>query len=287
MKITNNNIRLSIKILLGIFFSNSFVAIAENNTEQKTNPYILNIEKATVNEKDLKKALKQIQEIKEVNIKENLAVQAFHFRDNIQPDNNQAFCFQCHTNPPHRKNEVSRTFQNMHARFIDCTTCHYKSEDKNLSHQWLDKHNKLITLSRIIQIKKLINTEESDTEPTQTKQDTSLSIIPEKEAKITTFNNNKPINILINSPFSKNLEEKWHKANEREKAHIKVTLHQTLKNKGTKCKTCHNDQQKLLNWASLGASKEQILSIEKNPIPRFIDKANEHDKRIQLNGLLE
>ncbi|MBV1873825.1 MAG: hypothetical protein KUG80_03535 [Gammaproteobacteria bacterium] len=287
MKITNNNVSLSIRILLSIIFSHSLIAIAENSTEKQANPYILNIETATVNKKDLKKALAQIQEIREVNIKENLAVQAFHFRDKIQTDNNQAFCFQCHTNPPHRKNEASRTFQNMHARFIDCTTCHYKEKNKNLKYQWLDKHNESITLSTTIQNKALMNSGGANTEAMQSEQDRSLSIIPEKGAKITAFYKNKPINILINSPFSKNLEEKWLKANEGEKAHIKVTLHQALKNKGTQCKTCHNDQQKLLNWTSLGASEEQILSIEKNPIPRFIDKANEHDKRIQLNGLLE
>ena len=160
-------------------------------------------------------------------------------------------------------------------------------KNKNLKYQWLDKHNESITLSTTIQNKALINSGGANTEAMQSEQDRSLSIIPEKGAKITAFYKNKPINILINSPFSKNLEEKWLKANEGEKAHIKVTLHQALKNKGTQCKTCHNDQQKLLNWTSLGASEEQILSIEKNPIPRFIDKANEHDKRIQLNGLLE
>ena len=268
-------------IITSIYIGNFAYAAPQSNI------HIQNIEKAKVSNIELNDSLEQINEIKKIQIKKELPLQAFHSRADIQESDKDVFCFQCHTNPPHRKNEVSRTFQNMHTRFMDCSTCHYKAENKKLIYQWLDKDNQAIALNKIMKNKALLLEKSLDAKNQKAKQSENISIIPELDAKITATYKQHAVNILSNSDFAQTLKETWEKSDARNKAHIKVTLHQTLNDNGTACKSCHSDQQTWLNWQILGASKKQIKSIEKNPIPRFIDKANQDGKRIQLNGLLD
>ncbi|NOR52302.1 MAG: hypothetical protein GQ470_06740, partial [Gammaproteobacteria bacterium] len=87
--------------------------------------------------KAVKEAKKQLQDHKEIEIIENLSVAPFHRRITEKESEKQPICRSCHQRLPHAKSERSRTFLNMHSRFIACESCHLKSEGKSFDYRWV------------------------------------------------------------------------------------------------------------------------------------------------------
>jgi hypothetical protein len=259
------------------------VAQAENRfNNPDRNPYIQDVIEATVETEELDDAIKQIRDIREIEPKINLSIAPFHFRKQggvAKTEESGVLCTQCHLNPPHRENEKLRSFLNMHTQFIDCLSCHYQAKDKQLSYAWFDES--LHPLSS----KEFPLRTPSDEVNAEVKED--LSLIPQNKAKIHPVYQDKLVTVSLHNDFSKRIEQQWESSNEEEKARIKLRLHAPIKEKGLKCTQCHKDQQKQLDLKALGASAEQVFSIENNIIAKFLEKADKDDKRIRLQGLLE
>ena len=246
------------------------------------NPYIQDVIEATSESEKLEDAIKQIREIKEVGSNKKLSISPFHFRkqeDSDQKQESGVLCMQCHLNLPHQENEKLRTFLNMHTQFVDCLSCHYKNNDKAIHYAWFDEKLHLIPSKK--------GGLEISSDKVDGEAEKSQSLIPEGKAKIHPVYRDNIVTLSLDDEFSKLLEQQWGFSSEEEKARLKLRLHTPIKEKGSKCTGCHQDQQSQLDLEALGANSKQVFSIENNIIAKFLEKANKDEKRIRLQGLLE
>lgn len=246
------------------------------------NPYIQDVIEAGVENQNLDDAIKQIRDIKELGPSKKLSISPFHFRKQEHSDQKResgVLCMQCHLGLPHQENEKLRAFLNMHTQFVDCLSCHYKNNDKAIQYAWFDENLHLIPSKR--------NGQETSSDIGEGKTEESQSVIPESKAKIHPVYRENIVTLSLEDGFSKQLKQQWELSNEEEKARLKLRIHTPIKEKGSKCTSCHQDQQSQLDLEALGASAKQIFAIENNIIAKFLDKSNKDDKRVRLQGLLE
>ena len=71
--------------------------------------YQQQLEAATISDKTLQEARKQIKEHKEIKLRAKIAVGPFHKRDEQKIQVKQALCTGCHLALPHRKNKRNRS----------------------------------------------------------------------------------------------------------------------------------------------------------------------------------
>lgn len=232
------------------------------------------IENAVPNQTAIDLSAKKLREHKDVEIGEKLVIPPFHKQAGELETASQSFCRTCHTPLPHQKALRTRTFNNMHVKFIACETCHFENE--KLMYQWFD-FEKQQTVSGELRIgKNLDNENQRSTNP-----------------KIAPFLNNQRIFLLKNDEFAKQIAEKWKSANESEKAILHAKIHAPLNwqknensHQGTPCKECHNDKKSKLDLRKLGANPEQIQAIQTHIIARFLEHYKTDDQRITIREML-
>lgn len=215
------------------------------------NLYLDSIEKSVVTQKEFKKTKKLLMELKELKLIEKFHLNTYHKRMNRPEPLKKPFCLICHKNPPHSKNEKSRTFLNMHSRYVSCEVCHLKSEGKSL---------------------KYVMEKEGE------KDNVKKMIIPYFNGEVTS--------LTIDHPYAKEVKEKWEKLPLDDKAHLKVKLHKPLKDKGPLCRDCHSKKSKIVDFKSLGYSAKRVRMFEQNKIADFLDKVKNKKKSIAITDLL-
>ncbi len=246
------------------------------------------VEQSEVSDKALKKSLKQVKEHKEIKVVDDLSVPPFHKRAVLQTTKKQPFCMTCHLSLPHRKNERSRTFMNMHSRYIACETCHFIPKGAALEYRWLAYDGvdagKLIAPRRAVEVSVETPAKSERKHTAQFKKREPLA--PQPGARISPFYNDVPVLLFKETPFAKDIEKKWEDADETQRAEIKAQLHAPLKKKGAACKECHGKRTPMIDFERLGASATQLKAIQNNIVARFFERFKKEDERIRIDKLL-
>jgi len=252
-----------------LFFALSATGIPTTVFATQGSLYLEKVNKAEVEAKELAEAKKQIEELKKVEIIDDLSLPAYHKRVPKGKRGKEPICFQCHIATPHRDNEITRSFLNMHSEFISCQVCHFDEKETVFENRWLSYGGKTAL-------------DKGDKELVADGVSKRHS-----DKKIALYHDGRPLPVLRDHPFSIEVAKKWESSGIDEKALLKAKLHKPLKKKGYECGECHNRKQNVLNFKALGFSPERIKEIEQNRISRFIDRYLKEKKKIRLTNLID
>jgi RNase P subunit RPR2 len=254
-------------ILIFLFFVKSAFATEIPLHQQQ-------IENAAPNQTQIDLSAKKLREHKDVVVVKKLVIPPFHKQAGELETAPQSFCRTCHTPLPHQKALRTRTFNNMHVRFIACETCHVENE--RLSYCWFDMEKTQFVSGELRIGKNLDNENVRPVNP-----------------KIAPFLNDERIFLLKNDDFAKQMTVTWESANESEKAILHAKIHAPLNwqktensHQGTPCQECHNDKKSKLDFQKLGANPEQVQAITTHIIPRFLEHYKNDDQRITIREML-
>lgn len=232
------------------------------------------IENAAPNQTAIDLSAKKLREHKDVEISEKLVIPPFHKQAGELETAPQSFCRTCHTPLPHQKALRTRTFNNMHVKFMACETCHF--ENDKFSYRWFDMEKTQFVSGELRIGKNLDNENVRPVNP-----------------KIAPFLNDERIFLLKSDEFAKQIAATWKTANESEKAILHAKIHAPLNwqkgekmHQGTPCQECHNDKKSKLDLQKLGATSEQIQAIQTHIIPRFLEHYKNDDQRITIREML-
>ena len=169
----------------------------------------------------------------------------FHHIDfDFEPDR-RSYCVQCHGDMPHDKIKAIRAFQNMHASFISCQTCHvrFEGDDRTGVFKWYDR-----TTGEIV--------------ATPVKEGVSPGAY---EAKIIPFElvNGKlqRIDTQARIDFARDYREAEKTLTNLQKEKTKKIIHKIVSKEPYICEGCHQQEAPLLPFENLGYSKERINSF--------------------------
>ena len=225
--------------------------------------------------KSIEAALEQLKDHQKIEIIDDLSVAPFHRRVTEKESEKQPICRSCHSHLPHTKSERSRTFLNMHSRFIACESCHLQPEKRVFEYRW------------VAYSEPRMGEEIDATASVHTLADREISsIVPRPGARIVPFYDDKPAYTFSDHPFVVDLEQRWDDAPLEEKARLKVQLHQPLNGEGRKCRACHTDKDSILDLQQLGANERQQRAITHNVVTRFFERYKKDDERLRLIDLL-
>jgi len=233
------------------------------------NYYLLQVDYAEISDKELQVALKQIQELKELELQEIAGLPPFHQRQDALDTEERSFCLNCHLALPHRENERQRTFLNMHSRYVACETCHLKSNKQTtLKYRWL-----------------AFNQPHAGLEVVALAGDSEASFMPIPGARIAPFVGDEPAVLFEKSHSAKRTLKEWETSDGLTKAKLKARLHAPLQKEGPACEACHNEKS-LLDLVMLGADPIKKRQIEQNGIASFFARFNEQTERLRITDLL-
>ena len=262
--------------------------------------YLFLMEFSKVDQKAVEQAKQELQEKQEIELQGDLQLNPFHQRNSLTLKEKMSiselsFCRTCHLPLPHQKNSRSRTFNNMHSRYIACETCHLDKnklnqqlliDDEDLQYRWFD-YNKRTQINLTQSLLSISDNQDVNKRPTT--------------VKITPFYQQQAVVITRQHLYVKKLQENWKMSDQQVKAEIKVRTHQYLKAEGEGCHNCHrknddlqnNDLQNnvhqsngLLDLSALGATKQQIKAYGENSIVNFFKRYKDSSggKKITVNS---
>lgn len=261
-------VKLIIILLAGTFVLPQWLC-AENSSERglvlkrtENMPLYLSLmEFARPKPEEILEALQQMQEKSIVEPKGELKLKPFHQRSDeklktkMEPAE-QSFCRSCHLSLPHQENIRSRTFNNMHSRFLACESCHIKEAiwvEKRLELNWFD-----------LQKRSILSAPES---PFHIDQSLAAGLVT-SSIRISPFYQQRPAIISRQHLYVERLMEDWELADETQRATLKARVHQPLRKQGAVCKDCHSPNG-LLDLGALGADEKRQSSFENNSIAVF------------------
>lgn len=240
------------------------------------NPFITLLENVSVDDAKVQETIQQLRDRKEIAVKNDLSVGPFHHRHDVEQTQKQGFCVSCHLSDPHRENRRSRSFLNMHSRFISCETCHLKTQnDQSISYRWLAYDYP--AAGNMIDVSKSVHTQVNEN---------AKSILARPGAHIAPFIDQEPVLIFKDDAYAQVLKDKWDHADITQKAQIKLRLHQPLEEEGLSCKRCHDETEKLLDLEFLGANQRQLYAITHNKIVDLFMRYRRDDESIRIGDLL-
>ena len=264
--------------------------LSMHSAEAGSKPLFLQLfETASVSDKALQKARKQIKEHKEVKVLGKLSVPPFHKREKRQKPAKQPMCMTCHLPLPHRKNKRSRTFMNMHSRYIACETCHLRPKEIPLDYRWLaytgpqagdELPRRLNHISIDKNMQQVGNKKKRQKTGLRKKK---VYLAPQTGVRIAPFFEGVPVLLFKDSDFAQEIKRKWKNATHAEQAELKVRLHAPLTKKGPACKSCHGKEKPLLDLAALGATPLRLKAIQQNTIVRFFSRFKKEEQRIRIS----
>jgi hypothetical protein len=239
------------------------------------NLFIDRVNSHQVTDKELADASTQLKAHKDIQLKTDLNVNPFHHRVENHALPKQDFCLNCHLDKPHQDNELNRSFLNMHSNYISCETCHVNTEGLDMEYQWLayDYPN----TGKIIDVSNSIHTQVDKSK---------TSLLPRPGLKIAPVYQGQVLVVFKDDPFSSEVKQQWKNSTDEEKAKLKVKLHAPLNEKGVNCQHCHDEKQKLLDYAYLGASEKLTHSITNNSIAHFFTRYKKKGDRLKMSDLL-
>jgi hypothetical protein len=166
----------------------------------------------------------------------------FHHIDfDFDPDK-RSYCIQCHGDMPHDKIKAIRAFQNMHASFISCQTCHVRLEkaDKTGVFKWYDRTTGKIVASPI----------KEGVHPGTYK----AKIIPFERVggKLQSIDNQERID------FAGEYRKAEKTLTDLQKEKAKKIIHKIVSKKPYTCEDCHQQEAPVLPFETLGYSPQRI-----------------------------
>jgi hypothetical protein len=219
--------------------------------------FISQIKQARWDAEAFDKTLEKLKEHKPIEIADPLKISPFHFRKALQAKTKREFCVTCHTTLPHRESERLRSYLNMHVNYIACTSCHFNPENVNLVYRWY----------------------QWDLNSDNAQEVDSKLIIPFYQQKAEAFSQDHPeISTLL---------AEWEGSALEKKAELHLKIHSPVETEGLNCSACHTEENKILDYADLGFSEEEIKQITENRISRFLSDDKFEDKPIKLMDLLQ
>ena len=170
----------------------------------------------------------------------------FHHIDfDLEPDR-RLYCIKCHGDMPHDKIKELRAFQNMHASFIACPTCHVrlKKSDKENVFKWYDKKTGEI----------IANPVREGVPPGTYK----AKIIPFERVigKLHRIDSQERID------FAREYREAENTLSDLQKEKAKKIIHDFVDKKPYICEDCHKSETPLLPFRKLGYSKRRINTFQ-------------------------
>lgn len=180
----------------------------------------------------------------------------FHLIDMNVGHDRTNYCIRCHGDIPHDKVKQLRAFGNMHSSFISCPTCHVRLEGENITgvFKWYDKATGAIVTSPIAD-----------------------GILPGTyKAKILPFEriDGQVQRIDTQEKIDFALEYSQHEKtlSDVQKSKAKKIIHQQVAKKPYACEDCHQKENPLLPYESLGYSKHRIESFVGTEVIGMIKK---------------
>ncbi len=225
--------------------------------------YLELVERAELDDEALEKAREQTKEHEAITVIDELPLPPFHRRHPRPRTAKQPFCRICHLSPPHRKDVRARTFLNMHSRFIACETCHFRPREVGLEYRWLAYDGG--QAGRPVAPRAVKEGDES--------------LVPSPGARIVPFHGGEAAVVLADHPFAAEVERRWEKGGEEERARLKARLHVPLEKSGPKCGECHGERSPLLDLRALGAGPARLHALRRNAIVRLFERLPEDEEK--------
>ena len=262
-------------IVLSLFLLSGSVAYAESY-------YLKTVKSAEIDAETMQKSFDKVKEHKDVKVIDELEVPPFHKRDAWENKSlSLTFCTDCHLSPPHTKNLRARAFLNMHTEFIACETCHMRPENVKFEYQWVDYRTKQALKPSVNLFRQAIDQNDIPKRAEEKVRKT------DKLNKIAPFYQGEMALILKGHEFAKDSLTVWEKGTTEEKVIRRAKIHTPLKEKGAKCKDCHQTKEPMLDLPALGANQLQTKRMQKHIVPQFFDRYSEDDQKIRINSLLK
>lgn len=243
------------------------------------NPYLDLGEIALPDAKTLQEARKQIDDYRELKVRDELDITPFHKRNARSETNKQPLCRTCHPTLPHRRSERKRSFLNMHTRYVACETCHFQPQGIDFDYRWLSYGKMAKVTANEVNTKNI-------PESSRKSDEKIPSIVPDEVSRLAPFFQGKPALLFKDDPGAGRVARSWDEGSDEEKARLKARLHVSLKKDGRRCADCHRRNQTLLDWRVLNASDKQLRAIEENAIAQFFARYKKKDQRLRMTELL-
>jgi len=178
----------------------------------------------------------------------------FHHIDfDLQPDK-RLYCIKCHGDMPHDKIKELRAFQNMHASFVACPTCHVRLEefDKENAFKWYDKETGEIVANPV-----------REGVPPGTY---NAKIIPFERVN----GKLQRIDSQERMDFAREYREAENTLSDLQKEKAKKIIHEFVSKKPHICEDCHQAETPLLPFSKLGYSKRRVNSFRSTEVVGMI-----------------
>lgn len=266
------------KVFIKVFFI-LFVFAVNGAKAAEVSWYQQQVENTVVSQAMLDVSVKLLHKHKDIEIQEKFEIPVFHKQAGELETAPQSFCRTCHTPLPHQKELRTRTFNNMHVRYIACETCHIDNANANLTYRWFDmeKQQVIMPSADLLRIGSEMDNE--------IQRPTSPKIAP--------LLNNERLFLVKDDAFAKKIAAQWKAANETEKVALHAKIHAPLNwqktentHQGTPCQDCHNDKKSILDLSELGATSKQVQAISTHIIPRYLAHYKNDQQRMTIREML-
>jgi hypothetical protein len=180
----------------------------------------------------------------------------FHHIDfNFKPDN-RSYCITCHGDIPHDKHKELRAFDNMHASFIACQTCHVRLEGDAQTgvFKWYDRETGAII--------------ESPVKEGMRPGTYNAKILPFERVSGTL----QPVDTPERIAFVREYRETEKTLSEVQKTKAKSIIHNIVSKKPYVCEDCHQKEAPLLPFQELGFPQHRIDTMVSNEVIGMIKK---------------
>lgn len=297
-----------IHFLRGVIKRTSLVSLAVGllfvNFAEAQGLYQAQVEQAEISGEKLRKTVEALEKNPRVKVKDVSFVPPFHYRVEQTKDLPQGLCVSCHGKLPHKKNLRSRTFQNMHSRYIACETCHFRPKGYTLTYGWFPeiagadgqlKRHKIVDVDADF-ISSSTSLSSGDVQDSRlAKASLQVEDSPTRPAgrRIVPFNEEVPLihfgeyaDSASARRFAARVAGEWESDSIGVRAKIKAKLHTPLQEKGPACIECHTSENAFIDFSVLGISPEKRRLLEENIIARFFDRAKADHQTIRINQLL-
>lgn len=234
--------------------------------------FVQRVESAVPTQEAIGKAEEQVREHKDVKLREKMAVPAFHKRIEPPLHEGETYCQGCHRPQPHSKKLRTRSFLNMHSRYVACETCHFRPEDVRLDYRWFDYAARRPAAP--------------DGSRFRTGRNLDNSVLIEGKFKIAPFYQGEPAFALPGTAFAERVGREWKEGDLSARAQLKARLHTPLSKEGPACAKCHTEDAPMLDLATLGADSRQAAAVRKHVIPQFFDRYQSDDERLKIIDIL-
>lgn len=257
--------------------------------------YLQTLQSTQLTAEQIQKSRKTLEEYKKVTVRGELEVPPFHKRGKVDDSLGNSFCTTCHMTPPHTKSLRTRTFMNMHTRYVACETCHFRPEGVELTYQWQDTRDASLVSGQPELFRQGLKPkkERKASQAITPNKVQKVEIKPEQKAKdpfikISPYYQQQAVALRKDTAFAKETKTIWQQEGLTEERHKRRALvHAPLSEKGPKCKVCHTNEEHLLNLTALGATAYQADKIQHNIVTQFFSRYKDEEQRIRIMSLLK